>query len=156
MIRALSSSEYSMVEKNIQIECSYYWKMYFVKLLSPWYMIISPRPMYNKPPINFSRKICPPWKTYFRWEGDTSGITSRQDIAITFDFYREVSFKQHNEFQVSLSLWVQFSEPVAKIWFLSNLQSWNPLNYLAHILTKICLYCISPQTSRPNITLIFL
>ena len=26
-------------------------------------------------------------------------------------------------------LGVQFSEPVAKIYFLSNLQLWNPLNY---------------------------
>ena len=38
-----------------------------------------------------------------------------------------VSFEQPKEFQITLSLWVQFSETVAKIYFLS----WNSLNYPA-------------------------
>ena len=37
----------------------------------------------------------------------------------------EVSFEQHEAFQITLSLCVQFSEHVAKIYFLS----WNFLNY---------------------------
>ena len=36
-----------------------------------------------------------------------------------------VSFEQHEEFQITLSLCVHFSEHVAKIYFLS----WNFLNY---------------------------
>ena len=36
-----------------------------------------------------------------------------------------VSFEQHEEFQITLSLCVQFSEHAAKIYFLS----WNFLNY---------------------------
>ena len=41
-------------------------------------------------------------------------------------FFEEVSFQQHEdheEFQISLSLGVQFSDAVAKIYFLPNLQS---------------------------------
>ena len=38
-----------------------------------------------------------------------------------------VSFEQPKEFQITLSLRVQFSETVAKIYFLS----WNSLNYPA-------------------------
>ena len=41
----------------------------------------------------------------------------------------EVSFNHHKEFQTSLSLWVNFSEPIANIDFLSYLQSWNSLKH---------------------------
>ena len=42
-----------------------------------------------------------------------------------------VSFEQHEEFQITLSLCVQFSEHVTKIYFLA----WNFLNYSTYILT---------------------
>ena len=51
------------------------------------------------------------------------GNTSWQDIAITFTFLEVFSFDQHEEFQITLSLRVQFSESVAKIFFWSNLLS---------------------------------
>ena len=44
-------------------------------------------------------------------------------------FLEGVSFKNHEEFQTNLSKSVQLSEPVMKICFLLNLQSWNSLNY---------------------------
>ena len=44
-------------------------------------------------------------------------------------FLEGVSIKQHEEFQISLTLCVQFSKPVAKIYVLSYLQSWNFLYY---------------------------
>ena len=53
---------------------------------------------------------------------------SWQDIAKTF--LERVSFEQHEELKITLSLCVEFSESVAKIYFLSNLLSWNTLNYL--------------------------
>ena len=65
---------------------------------------------------------------------------------ITVHFLRKVSFEQHNEFQFILSLWVRFFELVVKIYFLSNLQSWNPLNYPTISFVKY-LYCISPHKS---------
>ena len=43
-------------------------------------------------------------------------------------FLEEISFKQHEKIQISLSLVVQFSEPVAKIHLLLNLQLRNFLN----------------------------
>ena len=61
--------------------------------------------------------------TYFKY---IKKIISQQDITTTVHFCRAVSFGQYNEFQFSLSLWVKFSKVVAKIYFLSNLQSWNP------------------------------
>ena len=45
-------------------------------------------------------------------------------------FLEGVSFNHHESFQTSFSVWVQCSEPVGKIYLLSNLQSWNSLNYL--------------------------
>ena len=51
----------------------------------------------------------------------------------------EVSVNQYEEFQIILSLWVQFSEPVAKINFLSYLQLWNSLDYLRSIVSKFLL-----------------
>ena len=47
----------------------------------------------------------------------------------SYTYLERVSFEQHEEFQITLSLSVQFSELVAKINFLSNLLSWNSLNY---------------------------
>ena len=44
-------------------------------------------------------------------------------------FLEEVYFKEYKEFQISLILRLQFSEPVAKSIILSNLQSQNFLNY---------------------------
>ena len=46
-------------------------------------------------------------------------------------FLRGFSFKQHEESQINIILWVQFFEPVAKIFFWSNLQSWNFVNFPA-------------------------
>ena len=46
---------------------------------------------------------------------------SSQDIAKTF--LERVSFEQHEELKITLSLCVEFSESVAKIYFLSNLLS---------------------------------
>ena len=40
-----------------------------------------------------------------------------------FTFLEGVSFEQHEEFQITLSFGVQFSEPFAEIYFLSNLLS---------------------------------
>ena len=48
---------------------------------------------------------------------------SWQDIAIVALFWRRFP-KQHADFQVSLSLCVQFTKPVAKIYSLSNLLWW--------------------------------
>ena len=45
-------------------------------------------------------------------------------------------FEHHEEFQITLTLCVQFSEHVAKIYFLS----WNFLNYSTQILTQIFSY----------------
>ena len=71
MVRALSSSEYStMVGKKINsdLQCSDYWEMHFVKLLPPWYDLITSPTMWKNPPRNLSHKIClPPMKSMF-WE----------------------------------------------------------------------------------------
>ena len=45
-----------------------------------------------------------------------------------YTFLEGVSIDQHEEFQITFSLRVQCSEPVAKIFFFANLLSWNSLN----------------------------
>ena len=53
-------------------------------------------------------------------------------------FFEGVSFIMNSK-SVSVSELVQFSGPVAKIYFLSILQSWNLLNYPTQILRNIVL-----------------
>ena len=112
-------------------------------------------PMENNPLVHLPPQICPPmefffwkkvllphtlwgetpWRGLSKWnwkqkelvETQIKKINSWQD---TVHFCTGVSCEQHNEFQISLSLWVQFSGPFAKIYFLSNLQSCNLLSYI--------------------------
>ena len=65
------------------------------------------------------------WTSY---EAKIWKTISWQDIVVTVYFLEGVFFKSHEGFQVSLSSWSQFSEPVTKIYFLSGIilpEAWN-------------------------------
>ena len=51
------------------------------------------------------------------YETETWKTISWQDITYNCTFLKRVSFNQHEEFQISHSLKVQFSELAAKIYF---------------------------------------
>ena len=51
-----------------------------------------------------------------------------EKFCYSFRFLEGVRFEQHEEFQISLNIWVQLPEPVAKSFFV-KFTIMNSLNY---------------------------
>ena len=135
MVRALFWSKYStMFGKNYQIYNVHITGKYILWISFLLILIISPcrtiplkicphikSIFFEKRPSSLHHKRVLQNKTESKKELVETQIYMKDNFlvryCITVHFWREVSFEQHNEFQVSLSLWFQFSESVAKIYF---------------------------------------
>ena len=144
-------------EKFPNLQCSDYWKMHFVKLL-PHYL---EKFLDNFSPETFSphekqfleKKSPLPillWKRiytnrmiyrYFNRRGTMKGFPEIREKAKRTSWNSNMkdsfmarycyNYEHDNNLKDSLSLWVQFSGPVANIYFLSKKQSfkWTPFSF---------------------------